>query len=221
MSKEAILSYEDSYREWYEDEKEYLPVFKSLVGSDKKVIDFAGGSGKAVPDLLVDGNSVVLGDLSLHSLKDARATLAPGDVDFVRFNMLSGLPFADGAFDGIWFAEAFEYVPPDAREEFLTALRKIVKKGGIVFLSAEGLSAELTMLMYAKNYLYWKLVKRAPVVWGEYVYKLDLPVYKGWHYHSLVLNRRIERSFRATGFEILKHKDSGKTEYASYILRAI
>lgn len=221
MSKEAMASYEDSYRDWYGSEKEFLPIFLSLVGGGRHIMDLAGGCGKAVPDLLNDGNSVVLADLSLHSLKDARATLAPGDVEFARLDMLAELPFVDDTFDGIWFAEAFEYIPPDARLRFLRAMRRIVKDGGVVFLSAEGLSAERTWFMYVKNYLYWKLVKRAPVVWGEYIYMLDLPAYKGWHYHSLVLSRRIERTLQSAGFEVVRREGFGKTEYASYILKAV
>jgi SAM-dependent methyltransferase len=221
MSKDAIASYDEPYRDWYADEKEYLPLFLSLVGSGKQIMDLAGGYAKAVPHLLQNGNSVVLADLSLNSLRDGREALAHSDVQFVRLNMTVELPFVDGAFDGIWFAEAFEYVPPDFRIRFLRALRRIVKGGGVVFLSAEGLSNEETKFSYLKNYLYWKVVRRAPVVWGEYIYMLDLPKYKGWHYHALVLSRRIERSFRAAGFEILKHTDFGKSEYSSYILRAI
>ena len=221
MSKEAIDSYDDPYRDWYEDEKEILPTFMSLVGTGKSILDLAGGYAKAAPHLLENNNSVVLADLSLTSLLDGRSALAQRDVQFVRMNMLEELPFADGSFDGIWFTEAFEYVPPDERVRFLGRLRRIVKKGGVVLLTAEGLSEELSMLSYLRNYLYWKIVKRRPVVWGEYIYMLDLPKYKGWHYHSLVLSRRVEKSFGAAGFEILKHKDFGKSEYASYLLRAL
>jgi len=221
MSREAIASYDDPYKEWYDDEKEYLPIFLSLVGSGKRILDLAGGYAKAAPMLLQGDNSVVLTDLSLQSLRDGRAALASTGVQFVRLDMLAELPFVDGAFDGIWFAEAFEYVPPDMRMEFLKALRGVVRDGGTVFLSAEGLSDETTMFTYLKNYLYWKLVKRAPVVWGEYIYMLDLPKYKGWHYHALTLSRRIERSFLAAGFEILKSKWRGESEYSLYILKAV
>jgi hypothetical protein len=34
-------------------------------------------------------------------------------------------PFRDGVVDGVWFAQAFEYVPPDKREIFLKALGRI------------------------------------------------------------------------------------------------
>lgn len=221
MLREAIVSYDDTYKEWYSDEKELMPIFLSQVGSGKRVIDFAGGCGKAIPELLKNGNTVVLGDLSAHSLSEARKMAPDADADFVRFDMLNEPPFVENAFDGIWFAEAFEYVPPDARLNFLRSLRRTVKVGGIVFLSAEIACKEHSRFKCLRNYLYWKLVKRAPVIWGEYIYWLDLPAYKGWHYHSLVLSRGIERTFREAGFEVVVQKGFGETEYASYILRAV
>lgn len=221
MSKDALRSYEHPYREWDDDEKEIMPLFLSLVGGGKQILDLAGGYAKAAQFLVQDDNHVVLGDLSLHSLQGGREALASGDVQFVRLDMLVELPFVDAAFDGIWFAQAFEYVPPDMRTRFLVALRRIVKEGGIVFLNAEGISSDCTRLSYLKNFLYWKLVRRAPVVWGEYIYKLNDPDYKGWHYHSLVLSGRIEKNLRSAGFEILKSKTSGKSVYSAYVLRAV
>jgi len=221
MSEESNASYEVPYREWYDEEREFIRIFLSLVGNGKRILDLAGGYAKAAPVLLQGDNSVVIADLSLKSLRDGRADLTPSDVQFIQLDMLAELPFVDGAFDGIWYAEAFEYVPPDMRMHFLRALRRIVRDRGIVFLSAEGLSKETTPISYVKNYLYWKVVKRAPVVWGEYIYMLDLPGYKGWHYHALTLSRRIEKCFRAADFEILRSKRSGESEYSLYVLRAI
>jgi ubiquinone/menaquinone biosynthesis C-methylase UbiE len=221
MSKEAIASYEDPYRDWDEDEKIFLPQFLALMGNQKQVLDLAGGYAKAAPLLVKDGNSVVLADLSTHSLRDGRNALGSTGIQFIQMDMLLDLPFEDGAFDGIWFSEAFEYVPPDKRAEFLRSLRRVVKVNGIVFMNAEGLSKDTTMFAYLKNYLYWKLVKRAPVKWGEYIYRLDLPGYMGWHYHSLTLSRRIEKDIRASRFEIVTASEFGKREYNAFLLRAV
>jgi ubiquinone/menaquinone biosynthesis C-methylase UbiE len=166
MSKEAVACYDDPYKEWDDKEKEYLPIFLSLTGTGKRILDLAGGYAKATPHLLKYDNSVVLADMSLKSLRSGQEALASSDVQFVRLNMLLDLPFVDSAFDSIWFAEAFEYVPPDARKKFLGALRRIVKDRGVVFLNAEGPSDKFTMFSYLKNYLHWKLVRRAPIVWG-------------------------------------------------------
>ena len=47
------------------------------------------------------------------------------------------LPFSKDMFDGIWFSQAFEYVPPDRRERFLASLRQFLKPQGILYMSVE------------------------------------------------------------------------------------
>ena len=42
MLKEAMKPYEHLGEEWSEDEKEFLPVFMHLIGSNKLVLDLAG-----------------------------------------------------------------------------------------------------------------------------------------------------------------------------------
>jgi cyclopropane fatty-acyl-phospholipid synthase-like methyltransferase len=129
------------------------------------------------------------------------------------------LPFLDNAFDGIWFTQAFEYVPPEHREKFLQALRKTVTKGGLVFMNIAKVPNECSRLKYLKNYIYWKLIKRKPIVWGDYIYKIVSKHYRGWHYHSVIFTRKIEKTIRKAGFEISKFK-SYKDGYLTYLLRA-
>jgi hypothetical protein len=62
----------DPYRKWEGDEKENLPVFLARVGGRSRILDLAGGYGKAIPHLLQDGNSVILADESTHSVRAVR-----------------------------------------------------------------------------------------------------------------------------------------------------
>ncbi|MEM2463961.1 MAG: class I SAM-dependent methyltransferase [Candidatus Bathyarchaeia archaeon] len=105
-----------------------------LVGFDKLVLDLAGGYGRVTPHLMDNNNTVVLADLSIHSLHLAKESLPNVNMHIVRVDMLH-LPFTDGVFDAVWFTQAFEYVPPDKREGFLQDLRRILKGGGIAFLN--------------------------------------------------------------------------------------
>jgi hypothetical protein len=41
MFKEAMKPYEHPKEEWSEDEKEFLPLFKDLLGRNKLVLDLA------------------------------------------------------------------------------------------------------------------------------------------------------------------------------------
>jgi hypothetical protein len=68
MFKEAMKPYEHPKEEWSEDEKEFLPLFKDLLGRNKLVLDLAGGYGRVTPCLTENDNSAVLADLSINSL---------------------------------------------------------------------------------------------------------------------------------------------------------
>jgi ubiquinone/menaquinone biosynthesis C-methylase UbiE len=216
MFKEAMKPYEYPGEEWTEDEKEFLPIFTHLIGSSKLVLDLAGGYGRVTTHLMDNSNTVVLADLSLHSLQLAKKTLRISNLHIVHMDVLH-LPFIDNVFDGVWFTQAFEYVPPDERENFLRALKGTLK-GGFVFLNLAKVPNECSRFSYLKNYLYWKLIKGQPVVWGDYIYKIHSKHYTGWHYHSVVFTRRIENAFKKVNFKILKFRDS-KNGYLTYLLQ--
>lgn len=129
------------------------------------------------------------------------------------------MPFKDSTFDGVWFTQAFEYVPPDERENFLRSLKGILKPSGLVFVNVAKVPNECSFISYLKNYLYWKIIKRQPIVWGEYIYKLHLKHYTGWHYHAVVFSKRIEKTFKKVGFKIIKTRYD-KKGYLTYLLQA-
>ena len=218
MIKEAMIPYEHPGEEWSLDEKEFLPLFMKILRPNSLILDLAGGYGRVTPHLVADGNRVVLADLSTHSLRLAKMTLK-GNVNLVRLDMLN-LPFRENTFNGIWFTQAFEYVPPDLRENFLRSIRRIMRKGGVFFINVARVPNECSIFSYLKNYLYWKMIKRQPVKLGDFIYKLSLEHYRGWHYHSVVFTKRIEKTFRKTGFEILKFRDYGRKGYLTYLLQA-
>jgi len=218
LFREVRKIYQKPGEEWSEDEKEFLPVFLQNVGRNKVILDLAGGYGRVTPHLMAK-NSVILADFSFHSLLHAKETLKAKPAGLVCMDMFH-IPFVTNLFDGVWFTQAFEYVPPDMREPFLVSLRELVKKGGVVFLNVAKVPNECSRLSYIKNYVYWKLIRRAPMVWGDYIYKINLRHYQGWHYHAVVFTRRIEKTFRKVGFKILKFRDYGKSGYFTYILQA-
>lgn len=219
MFEEAMIPYEKPREEWSKDEKEFLPAFMQLIASNKLVLDLAGGYGRITPHLRENNNSVVLADLSIHSLRLAKKTLEATKVDFIRIDMRH-LPFAEQVFDGVWFTQAFEYVPPDERERFLRSLKRTLKDNGTVFINVAKVPDECSYFSYFKNYIYWKIVKRQSVVLGDYIYKLNLKGHQGWHYHSLVFTRRIEKTMRKIGFKIMKFKQYRKNGYPlTYLLQ--
>jgi ubiquinone/menaquinone biosynthesis C-methylase UbiE len=218
MSKEAMKPYECPGEEWNEDEKEFLPIFVKLIGSNKLILDLAGGYGRITPYLMKNNNNVILADLSLHCLRLAKKTIRNSNLHIVCMDVLH-LPFIDNVFEAAWFTQAFEYVPPEKREDFLGALKRTIKGSGFVFLNVAKVPNECSRFSYLKNYIYWKLLRRQPVIWGDYIYKIYSKHYSGWHYHSIVFTRRIDNVFKKINFEILKFKD-GKNGYLTYLLQA-
>jgi SAM-dependent methyltransferase len=217
MFLEAMEPYEFPWEEWSEDETEFLPLFARSVRPDGLVLDLAGGYGR-VSSLLVDnGKRVALADLSIHSLRQARSSLDSA-VDLVRADFLH-LPFVPNVFEGIWFTQAFEYVPADFREALLEDLHRIVKRGSLIFMNVARIPGEASLFSYFRSFVYWRILKRQPVIWGDYIYRLKLEHYQGWHYHSVVFSRRIEKVFRKTNLKILKSK-SYPGGYLAYLLQA-
>jgi ubiquinone/menaquinone biosynthesis C-methylase UbiE len=216
MLNEAMRPYEHPGEEWSEDEREFLPNFTRLIGADGLVLDLAGGYGRVTGLLMENERQVVLADLSIGSLKLARSSLNRR-VDLVRADFLH-IPFVESIFDGVWFTQSFEYVPPDLREVFLRGLRRIVKRGSVVFVNVAKVPNEVSLFSYLGRFLYWKLLKRLPVIWGDYIYELRLEHYCGWHYHSVVFTRRIERVFEKASFKILRSENYHRG-YLAYLLQ--
>jgi ubiquinone/menaquinone biosynthesis C-methylase UbiE len=217
MFLESMRPYELPGEEWSADEMEFLPDFVKSISSNGLVLDLAGGYGR-VTSLMVDkGKLVVLTDLSIHSLKLARSSLNRA-VDLVQSDFLH-LPFVHNVFERVWFTQAFEYVPADFREVLLRDLYRIVKKGSLVFVNVARVPGEASLFSYLRSFVYWRILKRKPVIWGDYIYKLKLEHYHGWHYHSVVFSRRIEKVFEKANFRILKGK-SYHGGYLAYLLQA-
>ena len=106
------------------------------------------------------------------------------------------LPFRENVFDGIWFSQAFEYVPPDMRDVFMSSIMEILKPGGILYMSVETWihpSLPKSIKNFVKDlilYLYWKLLKRKPLIWGEYLYKLTLRDGRTIHHYHVHTDKR-------------------------------
>ncbi|MFQ6124466.1 MAG: class I SAM-dependent methyltransferase [Candidatus Heimdallarchaeota archaeon] len=201
LMKNVLLPYEvsDKYVEKiigkFENhyEKAYFQYFVKLVGLRAHILDLACGDGRHTLQLSMHLDQIVALDLSQNNLKMAREKcLARENIAFIQGSMLE-LPFLPSTFDGIWYSQAFEYVPPDWREMFLCALNRILRPSGLLFMSVEtwmhpSLVTSLKELWNDfKLFFYWKFLKYTPLLWGEFLYYLSLKFARvkcsGWHYH--------------------------------------
>ncbi len=187
--REAMRAYESPGECWSIDELDMMPYFLRILKKGGIVLDLAGGYGRCVPSLLEKAGFVVLGDLSSRELNVGKGLLKDlKRVDFVRLDMLNP-PFKEKAFEGIWFTQAFEYIPPDKLEGFIEDISRMLKPGGVFFGNIEG----KPFWKLLKAYLSLKL-RGYPIKLGEYLYKLKDGML---HYHSVptLSSSRIERLF--------------------------
>jgi len=213
---EASGSYEEELVGEFENELEelYFHRFLASLGEKGFILDLACGDGRHTLRLSEAADYVVALDLSPNNLRKAMAKCRKkANVAFLRGSMFA-LPFASEVFDGIWFSQGFEYVPPDRRKPLLSALRRILKPGGILYMSVEtwmypDLWASLKELWSDfKLFFYWKFIKRKPLLWGEYLYWIAPGVvsekYSGWHYHVHTDKWTLLRSLKGSGFSVEK-----------------
>ncbi len=112
LEEEIIGEFENIF------EKEYFSEFLKELEKRSLVLDLACGDGRHTLQLSKNVNEIVALDFSPNNLKKAKKKCkSAGNISFVRGSMFN-LPFRENVFDGVWFSQAFEYVPPDKRESF-------------------------------------------------------------------------------------------------------
>jgi len=100
--------------------------------SDDRVLDVGCGTGFATEGLLERTEAVHGLDQSAHQLEKAYAKFGTrGPVRFYRGDA-ERLPFAEGAFDGVWSSGSIEYWPNPVAT--LREFRRVVKPGGPVLV---------------------------------------------------------------------------------------
>jgi len=183
IAENILIPYETS--ETYEEEiigefenrveAEYFERFLALLGQEGLILDLACGDGRHTLKLSERANHVIALDLSPNNLKMAKKKCqAKRNITFIEGSMFE-LPFSENTFDGIWFSQAFEYVPPEKREQLLNSLYSILKPSGVLYMSVETwmypslLTSLKELLKVLRLYLYWKFLKGKPLLWGEYL----------------------------------------------------
>ena len=101
-------------------------------GPDDRILDVGCGTGFATEGLLDRTENVHGLDQSTHQLEKAYAKFGTrGPVRFYRGDA-ERLPFADGAFDGVWSSGSIEYWPNPVAA--LREFRRVVGPGGPVLV---------------------------------------------------------------------------------------
>lgn len=213
---EASKVYEEQIVGEFENkfEAEYFTEFLRVLEKKGLILDLACGDGRHTLQLSNKTDNVVALDLSPNNLRMAKKKcLNRRNISFIRGSMFQ-LPFRENVFDGVWFSQAFEYVPPDRRESILASIKRALKPKGIFYASVEtwmapSIFASLKEIWNDfKLYFYWKFVKRRPLLWGEFLYYLSSENVRdrcsGWHYHVHTDKWTLKRLLNKFKFDLLK-----------------
>ena len=191
MPYEISKKYEEEIIGEFENsiEKGYFHKFISFLDGESIILDLACGDGRHTLKLSEHFKHVVAVDLSYNQLKLAkRKCLRRENISFIRASMFN-LPFSQNIFDGIWFSQAFEYIPPDMRKLFISSIYNILKPRGTLYMSVETwmypnlLDTLRRFLGDLELFLYWKFIRRKPLIWGEFLYRISIENVSIPHYH--------------------------------------
>jgi len=216
IMENILLPYESS-KEYEEEiigefenrfEEDYFDHFSESLERDGLVLDLACGDGRHTLKLSEKAVHVIALDISINNLRKAKEKCkAKENITFIKGDMFA-LPFPESTFDGIWLSQAFEYVPPDRRQEFLSSIARILKPEGLLYMSVETWiypsiwKSLRELLRDLKLFCYWKFLKRKPLLWGEFLYYLSPEM--GWHYHVHTDKWTLCRLLHRYGFMIEK-----------------
>lgn len=213
---EASKIYEEEIVGEFENQFEvnYFINFCKLLKEKGIILDLACGDGRHTLQLSKKANHIMAFDLSLNNLRMAKKKCyIKKNITFIKGSMFK-FPFCRNTFDGIWFSQSFEYVPPDKREALLISLNRILKPGGILYISVETWM-QSKLLISLKELLhdlwlfcYWKFIKKKPLLWGEFFYYLRVQEnevrYSGWHYHVHTDRWTLLKLLHKSGFKLIK-----------------
>jgi 2-polyprenyl-6-hydroxyphenyl methylase/3-demethylubiquinone-9 3-methyltransferase len=148
----------------------------------RRVLDLGCGKGRFAARLRAEGARVVGLDLSAAMLASARG------LERVR-GTGRRLPFAAGAFDGVFAVEVFEHMEPGGIEATLDEVGRVLRPGGTVAIvdkNAAALDARRPWLPSLA--LKWIDQRR-----GRWMYPADGPVRERWFWPGMLRDALRER----------------------------
>lgn len=126
------------------EEKSYweneMAKFHELLPSGK-VLEIGSGTGKDASALIKMGYNYTGTDASEVLLKIAKKRNPDAKFEHMPVH---DLDFPDGEFDGFWTAATLLHIPKNRIDGALTSIKRVVKPGGVGFISMKGGAGERT-----------------------------------------------------------------------------
>jgi len=139
-TQESIAAFDRAGEKYHDVWKEHRPLdavrtFGTLAGRGAVVLDVACGPALDVRVLRDQGLTVVAGDRSEELMRIGHVLFPKRPLARWDFRKL---PFADGAFDGIWAPAALQHLPRREMRSALGELRRVHGHGPIFVSFREG-----------------------------------------------------------------------------------
>ena len=215
---ETADKYEEEIVGEFENEVEesFFKEFMDYLPENASVLDLACGDGRHTLRLSQNAEKVVAVDISPKQLKMAKEKCKNrSNITFINASMFN-LSLPRDYFDGIWFSQGFEYVPPDKREQLIETLHMMLKNNGVLYMSVETwmypefINSLKELLRDVKLFFCWRFIRNKPLLWGEFLYYLSPETAevrcRGWHYHVHTDKWTIHKLLQKVGFKILRSK---------------
>lgn len=165
---DTIATYQsvaDEYRERHGDRSRVEELVAEFLGAveaatddeDARIADVGCGPGWESATFADRGHEVVGADLTPRFLRIARNE-APV-AEFARMDMRS-LGFAADAFDGLWACASFLHVPREDAPETLREFRRVLRPGGVLYLSVKRGEGEMESDAYEGDSRRFTLYRR-------------------------------------------------------------
>ncbi len=139
--KKNIQAYDKTVEEYFENTKELEEVeyhqrhvFLSQLPEEGRILDLGCGPGRDARIFSEEGYQVVGVDLSPKMIKMARAVAPKAKFKVMDFLHLD---FEEKSFDAVWFNAGLLCVEKKHAKKILISIHKILKDGGILFVSVK------------------------------------------------------------------------------------
>jgi Predicted glycosyltransferases len=136
-------------------EHEFRYEFAANLCKGGHVLDCAVGEGIGAKILAKSAQKVTGVDIDPKTLQSAKDSLKGFNVELVCASAIN-LPFPNEHFDAITSIETIEHLPEHLHEQMLTEFRRVLKKDGVLILSAPNIERSSKGKIAPSNYFHLK-----------------------------------------------------------------
>jgi len=154
----------DSYKKWFEEEKEYLTKH---ITKNARVLEVGCGDGRSIKDILNITTNIVGIDHDEKAVTNAKRNFNSYKTIKILKAQAENMPFEDKQFDFVICMTTFANFA-DHKQKILSEMRRVLRDDGFIIISVFSEDAfEERMKMYKKLNSPIKEIKGTTVIFNE------------------------------------------------------